>query len=571
LLRVENPFKVDWGHFLSTIPIVRGSISDRPWGLTLGALGTERRCCELTIRAGDRTHTVTFDRGFVVASTSPLAVDSALRVALTAHIVSSLRANQVKRALAIAPANLDELEVLGAAAQLTGEQLANLRQRILLQRTARTFALDQATYEIAEREPLSTPPALNVDIAAAIYLGVRMNLSDVRLAYDMRQLGTHFVLKPDAVDTIDRFGFGRAEQPIIDALIVGTSLPELEATFRDIDPRTTQSLVYALAACDAVVETRTRDVVAAVAPPARATRHSDFDNRPSTEERVRDAIATLERGDMLPPAEFAVPEATPHILAKPRTATVPPQSDLVVKFVANPTGMRIDTPIELPVVAAAEERSSPIPVSLDPHSIDTRPVTMPPTARTRTKTPAPVKDSFEVPTFVAPPSVISELIDKSAKPREQDPFEVSTFVAPPSLISDLIEKAVPPESERPKKARSMLDSFRTGASTTVRPNALSRSELLAFIAERSGMLEAGVDHFTLLGLPIAAPIEQVHAAYIEIARNLHPKRLAELKITDDGFHAARLLAQIGIAFTVLTDRVLRPEYIETVRRSQRKK
>jgi hypothetical protein len=115
----------------------------------------------------------------------------------------------------------------------------------------------------------------------------------------------------------------------------------------------------------------------------------------------------------------------------------------------------------------------------------------------------------------------------------------------------------------------MLDAFRTNRTTTVRPNALAAHEVAALIEERSALLDRGADHFTLLGLPLGAPIEDVHAAYVELSRHLRPGRLAELGIADEGFTAQRVLAQIGIAFTVLTDRILRPEYIAQLERADR--
>jgi hypothetical protein len=117
--------------------------------------------------------------------------------------------------------------------------------------------------------------------------------------------------------------------------------------------------------------------------------------------------------------------------------------------------------------------------------------------------------------------------------------------------------------------RSMLETFRTGCMTNVRPNALSKPQVVAMIAERTALLDSGADHFTLLGVPRGATVEAVHAAYVELARNLRPNRLAELGITDETFAAQRLLVQIGIAFTVLTDRIRRPEYMETLRRTTR--
>jgi curved DNA-binding protein CbpA len=81
------------------------------------------------------------------------------------------------------------------------------------------------------------------------------------------------------------------------------------------------------------------------------------------------------------------------------------------------------------------------------------------------------------------------------------------------------------------------------------------------------MLARSVDHFTMLGLPIGASVEAVRTAYLELARNLRLERLTELRIRDRELDARALLAQITIAFTVLTDPARRAEYIAGLRRS----
>ena len=115
----------------------------------------------------------------------------------------------------------------------------------------------------------------------------------------------------------------------------------------------------------------------------------------------------------------------------------------------------------------------------------------------------------------------------------------------------------------------MLDTFRTNQTTLVRRNALAAHEVTALIEERTALLDRGADHFALLGVELGASIEDIHAAYVELQRHLSSNRLAELGISDESFAAQRLLAQIGIAFTVLTDRILRPEYIASLERTRR--
>jgi curved DNA-binding protein CbpA len=101
--------------------------------------------------------------------------------------------------------------------------------------------------------------------------------------------------------------------------------------------------------------------------------------------------------------------------------------------------------------------------------------------------------------------------------------------------------------------------------TTVVPNALSAREVRVLISNGSALLEQGADHFTLLGLPIGAPVEAVRTAYLELARNLQPDRLSQLGIRDPGLQARALFAQACIAHTVLTDPSLRASYVARLR------
>jgi len=433
----------------------RGAVTDRPWGLTLGAFGLGARTVQLTLRSEDKVYRVAFDRGAVVAASSPLAVDSACRVALTNHHITPAQVKDIKRRVAAAP-TLDEVDVLAAAVRLTPEQTRMLRTQLVTQRAARTFSVDHGEYEIEDRAPLSVAYE-GIDIRRVIYQGVRMNLSEERLAFDLREFGTRFVLKC-AIEDLTCFGFTASERPILDALLVGTSLPEFEANHRQIDPRAVKAVIYALASCDALAE-----APAVPAPSIRA-------REPSLPPLV-----------MTPPAKIPELELDDWAVGTPSVVT---GSD------SGPWDVVTGGPTAMQAVRAA----AGVPKPFDEGSMETKRAGVP---------------------------------------------------------------------------RSMVETFRTGKMTTVRPNALAAHEVISLIEERTAMLERGTDHFTLLGVSIGAPIEEIHAAYVELSRHLQAKRLVELGISDEGLVAQQLLAQIGIAFTVLTDRVRRPEYLATLQRARR--
>ena len=217
----------------------------------MGVLGLHSRCAELVVRERDREFRMVFDRGLLVSAQSPLAADSVVRVALTNHTIAPSQTNEIKRRIAASPA-LDEIEALAAAINLTPEQARALRLRVITQRAARTFAVEQGEFTIEEFEPLPVASA-GADVRAVIYSGARGYLSDERLARDLRRFGARYILREDVIPILARFGFGDPERPVLAALRAGTSLPELEALNRDLDPRSAQAIIYALASCDGLV------------------------------------------------------------------------------------------------------------------------------------------------------------------------------------------------------------------------------------------------------------------------------------------------------------------------------
>jgi hypothetical protein len=579
--------------------VVRGIIADRPWGPLLGGLALGNRTVQVTVRADDKVYRIAFDRGAIVAASSPLAQDAVTRIALASHHIAASQVNEIKRCIAAAP-GLDDVDVLAASVGLDPEATRVLRTKVITQRAARTFAIDEGEYEIEDRMPVAIG-ASGIDVRSVIFLGARMNLSEERLRAYLRQLSARFVLKPGVFEDLERYGFSSAERPLLDALRTLTSLAELEASHRDVDPRGIQAVVYALASCDALaqIELAPEPVAPApapvpaplpVAPPAAAPLTFPdaqrvaalMQEKPQTDviakgrvntvsvtERVRRSTRNpLMSRDELPPERARTSTLLPPGAKQPTRPLLPATS---------PRSTRSALTAPRPLT----EASPVVPSPLDALEIIDEPPTQ---ARPKPRSPSDSHDSFKHRSIAEGTPGLAEDVPSGPQIAALSVDDLDSTLTRALVSLDLeIPEEQPAESDEEASTlalapvrkkpvtpgeRSMLDTFKTQKVTTVRPSALARHEVIALINERTAMLGRGADHFTLLGLPVGAPIEDVHAAYVELARHLRPQRLAELGIKDEAFVAQSLLAQIGIAFTVLTDRVRRPEYLETLRAKQ---
>ncbi len=379
----------------------RGRGAERPWGTTLAAFGIAGRTGQLTLRSpSGKVHAIAFIHGAVVGATSPLIADGVARIAQRSRIVTARQVASFTRARR--GQRVDDLAAFVEAMGLAPDQKRHLEERVLLLRAARTFAIDRGDLSIEPRISIPVAIGTEVDVRAVVYHGARLVLDGERLTTELRGFGKRFRLTTDSTQ-LARFGFGDLERPVLEALRTGTSGPELEALHRDLDPRMVQAVIYALAACGAVV----------------------------AQPDVSSCVPTAIRRDPSVPRPVYVPTRAPET-------------------------------VRAPTARGTRKWTEPF--------LDVRP-------------------------------------------------------------------------------------------TTVRPNALAAPALRALIAAGREMLEQGVDHFTMLGVPIGASVEAVRTAYVELARNLRPERLAELRIRDLEFNARGLLAQICIAYTVLTEPARRGPYI----------
>ena len=188
-----------------------------------------------------------------------------------------------------------------------------------------------------------------------------------------------------------------------------------------------------------------------------------------------------------------------------------------------------------------------------------RPITrnVTPIAVARTMTPPPFAARTVTP-IVPPPS------------RTMTPV-ASTAPAIPRTVTPVVARTVTPTAvSRAQTSQPAISppraTTRPPVSRTMTPRATA-AEVAQLVATRLHLIEQGADYYTVLGLAIGAPPEAVRAAYLKASSVLHPARLAESGYDDTDGRAARLLDQLVMAHTMLTDPTRRAAYEAALERS----
>ncbi len=523
--------------------LARGSVTDRPWGQTLGALGTKRLSGQVTVVSEGKEYAIVFDDGAIIAASSPAVADAAVRIALTNHLISKTQVNDLTRRIAAAP-DRDDLDVIAEATKLSPEHVDRLRRKVTAQRAARTFSLESGEFSVNDEVRLATvPDMVGIDVRAVIYLGARLNVTGPAMTEALRVFGDAYVLKPEAESTLSLFEFtDPVETTILAELRTGTSLPELEAAHRDIDPRTAEAMIYALMsvgachsqAAPAIPRAGTSTITQKqpalkrpTAPPAAArtvSRDSSSSFGPFV-SRTSSITPPPAVGRTPTPAsairrEFDDGTATPAAMRASRGHTDAP-----------PTTGRASSPSMPPMAVGTKTGSTPAIASgtqsrQTPRLGTNSPTGNPQFGRASTSNPA-----------------------VSRTPTDPSPGRSPT---PPSMGRS-------PTPSSPVIGRAPTNNPSISRTTTVR-------KTKALIAARSILFEQGADHFALLGVPFDAPLDIVRTTYLNLSRQLHPDKLAELGVEDSGGIAGKLFSQMGLAFAVLTDNARRTEYMASLLR-----
>jgi curved DNA-binding protein CbpA len=488
--------------------LVRGNIQDRPWGQTFGRLGSRGLSGQLDIVSDGKRFSVAFERGAVVAAFSPLANDAMVRIALTGNLITSTQVSDIMRRIAAAPQR-DELEIIGEAARISADHLQRLRRRAVAQRAARTFSLETGEFVVTDRIALQVVPGSELDVRAVMYMGARGNLTEQRLDAELEHLGSWFKLKPEAVADLAQYGFTDVEKSVLHRLVTGTTLHDLLTAEAQLDGRVVRGIVYALASYGAVD----------TAPPTGTVVHHTRPTTPPASRTSSPSVAPVTR--TVTPRATSLTSTPP---ARPRGAS----EDLAAPRAASPSAV--------PVGRTPTPHSGPHASAQGSGGV----------ALARTQSPNNIADpSASSSSSIAVARTKSGSVPAESRTKSSGPIAVSRTKSSNSVAVS-----------RTKSSNSVATQLPTKSRTTS-----SNPDTERLIVTMVPMLDRNADHFELLGLAFEAPVEQVRAAYFQLARKLHPDKLAALGLPDTQRQAQRLFAQINTAFAVLTDPVRRQEYI----------
>jgi hypothetical protein len=524
--------------------LAQGAVTDRPWGMTLGALGMRGLSGQVTIVADGKQYIVAFHEGVIIGAYSPLASDAAVRLALTNNLITSTQVNDITRRMAAAP-NRDEIELLGELVRLGPDQQARLRRRLVAQRAARTFSPGHGDFVVEDEIQIPVPPGGELDVRTVIYLGAKSNLSEDRLTNELGQLGSYFELKREALEDLPQFGFTSTEKPVLDMLVEGAYVDEIIAAQPAIGDRIVRAVVYSLASCGACK----------LGVPPRVPRAGTPSTSPTLQQPRPNTPRTATPSTM-PVSRTMTPAAPP---SQPRTMTpaAPPSQARTITQRNSPPGQpatpRTSTGNTIPPMSRTSTASS-VPTSGGQSGVPH------PVANTGSgAVPQPVSRSPSggMPRSATRPSEGTENFTRSRPQSVLPPMSTPASPLVPPAPSGAID---------PPTAQGRKSTVAAAPPRRARRDSTAATEIEQLLASKIPMLDAGVDHFTLLGLSMDASPADVRSAYFTLARKLHPDRLSAIGVDDEERRAQRLMAQVNLAFAVLNDTVKREEYASIMRR-----
>ena len=230
--------------------VATGTIADRPFGRTIATVAQRRFTGELRLVAGAQRLAIGFRDGLVVAAQGAHPADSAVKIALSAGLVTSTQASAILRAV---QAGGDDVAIVGQEARLGAEQVVRLRRRVIANRAMRLFAVEAGEFVLDDQLAMTVATDLvPIDPRVVIFQAVRAHYPEPRTLRELASLGDTFHLReglagPQLAAT---YGFGDQELPALDALAARPLAPTaLVQAVPALEPRGVLAALYALVVC----------------------------------------------------------------------------------------------------------------------------------------------------------------------------------------------------------------------------------------------------------------------------------------------------------------------------------
>jgi len=222
--------------------MLQGSIQDRLWGKTLGALGRRAVTGQLTIRSKGDTYAMVFADGYVVAASTPGAAATVLGLALAQELLDITQVAELEH-------HPDREHILATIFQ--PDQLRRLRRQAIAAATTRTFTLAEGDFTFDAEVTLPVAPDTAMHIGGLIYHGVMSQLDDQQLIAAVGELGSTFRTRTDGMLDLPYLGFVEAELAVVRALVDGLSLSQIDQLSAS-ERRTARATIYTLASLGAL-------------------------------------------------------------------------------------------------------------------------------------------------------------------------------------------------------------------------------------------------------------------------------------------------------------------------------
>lgn len=175
------------------------------------------------------------------------------------------------------------------------------------------------------------------------------------------------------------------------------------------------------------------------------------------------------------------------------------------------------------------------------------------------------QDEQLVKRMMSQPWTLNDLIDEGG-PERRVRAVVYALLATDSLHLEgeartqaAVRAPTPAPKPAPEPARTKPVSIDTSDRSVTGPQ-----DLRSLLAAKVQLMERKADHFEMLDLPTNTSAQKIREVYYELAKQLHPDRIAQLNLGTLAGPASQVFARLNQAFAVLGDDAKRKQYTKAL-------